>query len=283
MPKLSFKKMQEFARKPKLFEQSTAAFWDDEHISKSMLEAHLSPDCDAASRKPDFIKESVDWILSISKLKKGQSILDLGCGPGLYAEKFSERGYKVTGVDFSKRSINYAKERAVENNLNISYFYQNYLEIDFKEEFDLVILIYCDFGVLSIEQANIVLEKAFNSLKPGGKLIFDVFTHKQYDHVTEGNVSWEFNETESFWSDKPHICLNSHYIYEENDVHLNQTILCDKDENIEVFRIWDHFYSPDTIKNLLEKFSYKNIQIFSDVKGTAYSDESKVLGVVAEK
>ena len=35
-------------KKPMLWQRSTEPFWDDEHISKGMLEAHLNPDLDAA-------------------------------------------------------------------------------------------------------------------------------------------------------------------------------------------------------------------------------------------
>lgn len=37
--------------KPKLYEKSSSAFWDDENISKYMLEAHLNQEEDGATRK----------------------------------------------------------------------------------------------------------------------------------------------------------------------------------------------------------------------------------------
>ena len=42
-------------QKPVLWQRSAEPFWDDEHISKGMLEAHLNPDWEAASRKHSFI------------------------------------------------------------------------------------------------------------------------------------------------------------------------------------------------------------------------------------
>ena len=83
--------------KPELYAPSTSAFWDDEHISKGMLEAHLDPNWEAASRKHEFIDESVKWIESIAPSSQYRELLDLGCGPGLYAERFSNIGYSVTG------------------------------------------------------------------------------------------------------------------------------------------------------------------------------------------
>ncbi|MGE5494383.1 MAG: methyltransferase domain-containing protein [Burkholderiales bacterium] len=33
---------------------------------------------------------------------KRPRLLDLGCGPGIYAELFAKKGFCVTGVDFSQ-------------------------------------------------------------------------------------------------------------------------------------------------------------------------------------
>ena len=52
-----------------------------------MLQAHLEPEWEATSRKHDFIHESVKWICEISSPVRFPKLLDLGCGPGLYAER----------------------------------------------------------------------------------------------------------------------------------------------------------------------------------------------------
>ena len=101
-----------------------------------------------------------------SLLRQFQQLLDLGCGPGVYAERFNKAGYKVTGIDFSKRSIEYAKQQTLLNKSNIGYHYQNYLTIDYMEQFDVVTLIYCDYAVLPITERRILLEKVYQALKP---------------------------------------------------------------------------------------------------------------------
>lgn len=125
-------------QKPALWQRSCEPFWDDEHISKGMLEAHLNPDWDAASRKHSYIDCSVKWLTSI--IPAGSKILDLGCGPGLYTKRLSDAGYDVTGIDYSKRSI----ANAEEHDTKTKYIYQNYLEMNYTEAFDVITLIYCD-------------------------------------------------------------------------------------------------------------------------------------------
>lgn len=52
------KKLLVFSQKPKLYEASSKKFWNDEHISKGMLEAHLNPIWDAATRNHNFVSKS---------------------------------------------------------------------------------------------------------------------------------------------------------------------------------------------------------------------------------
>lgn len=67
--------------RPKLFEQSTASIWDDPHISKGMLKAHLNENQESATRKLDFVKKSVAWINTVLPNHHYNNLLDLGCGP----------------------------------------------------------------------------------------------------------------------------------------------------------------------------------------------------------
>ena len=96
--------------KPSLYAPSSAPFWDDEHISEYMLKAHLDPEIDAATRLHDFIEQSAKWIAQYCKARPGMKLLDLGCGPGLYAERFCKEGFRVTGLDYSRRSIEQARQ-----------------------------------------------------------------------------------------------------------------------------------------------------------------------------
>ncbi len=42
-------------------------------------------------------------------LGPGSRVLDLGCGPGLYAVRLARRGVRVLGVDASARSLAHAR------------------------------------------------------------------------------------------------------------------------------------------------------------------------------
>lgn len=70
--------------RPEPFTPGEALFWDDPHISGQMLAAHLNPQNDQASRRPETIDISVDWMIKTLDLHDRSEVLDLGCGPGLY-------------------------------------------------------------------------------------------------------------------------------------------------------------------------------------------------------
>lgn len=102
-------RLKSYEIKPPAYTRSESKFWEDSHISKYMLEAHLNSEKDAASRTHRFMDESVQWIKALLPPNEYPKLLDLGCGPGLYCERFWASGYNVTGVDYAKRSIDYAR------------------------------------------------------------------------------------------------------------------------------------------------------------------------------
>lgn len=270
-----------YDHKPKLYEKSTSPFWDDDHISKSMLATHFNQDTEAASRNMKFIDQSVAWIKSIAPVDKYPKVLDVGCGPGIYTEKLSTFGYKVSGIDISKRSIEYAKEVSKKTHSQIEYIHGNYLEMDLPKNNDLVTFIYCDYGALSTSDRKLMLKKIYTSLNYGGQLIFDVFTLNQYKNKGESKT-WSSHQGSGFFKPVSHLCLEHHYVYDEN-VRLYQYIVVDELSNVDIYQIWDTCFTKESITKELEESGFQNIKIYSDVSGTPYSKTSNTIAVVAEK
>jgi SAM-dependent methyltransferase len=94
--------LQALQEKPEPFTPGEKLFWDDPHISKGMLATHLDPTIDLASRRPETIDRTVAWIVETLDLGPGDSVLDLGCGPGLYTQRFAQWGLRVSGMDYSR-------------------------------------------------------------------------------------------------------------------------------------------------------------------------------------
>ena len=259
--------------KPKLYERGDSVMWTDSHISKQLLDVHLNEHIDLASRKSTTIKSTVDWILANTNKKK-LNILDLGCGPGLYSEIFTMKGHNVTGVDFSENSINYAQKAAKKKKLDITYINENYLELDLKEnQFDLVMLIFTDFGPLLPNQRKQLLRIIKRVLKPEGVFIFDVLNDTTIDSKISPK-SWEASK-HGFWKNKPYLALSDSFIYQEEKVILYQHIIIDEQENIDTYRFWNHFFSNSDLSKILNENGFREITFHNDVlpSGDGYKSQ----------
>ena len=273
-------KLNKYLKKPHLYASSTGEFWNNEHISKQMLAAHLNPDLEAATRKHEFLNDSVEWITKIAPPSQYKSLLDLGCGPGLYAERFNKAGYSVVGVDFSKRSIEYAKEQSLINKSPIEYHYQNYMTLDYEAQFDVITLIYCDYAPLAVTDRLLLLKKVYKALKPDGLFIFDVFTPRMRNRESH---SWQYCEEGGFWSEKPHVCLESVYQYDDKDeTELRQCVVV-TEEKIDCYNIWDHFFTKEKLVTELRTAGFQCFEFYGDVAGKEFSDISETICCVCRK
>lgn len=270
----------QFEKKPKLYQTSTKKFWDDPYISKGMLKAHLNPEVDAATRKEKFVEESVQWIRKQIPPASYPALLDLGCGPGIYAELLSCNGYQVTGFDLSKQSIDYAKASAKEKKLDILYVEGNYVSDDFGRDYDLITMIYCDFGVLSNENRKILLKKVYQGLKSGGCFLFDVFTLEKY-RGQEEYKEWSI-ETQGFWREETSLILKSFYRYEAENTFLEQYIIINENETV-CYNIWEHVFTLEEIKQDLKEAGFNKIEVYGDVTGKPYIDNGQTICLIAKK
>jgi SAM-dependent methyltransferase len=245
-----------------------------------MLEAHLNPNWEAATRNYGFVQKSVEWIVEISYPTQCSKLLDLGCGPGIYAELFYEKGYTVTGIDISSRSINFAKENAFQKNIDITYPCHNYLDIDYCNEFDIITLIYCDFGVLNQKERKNLLNKIQRALKPNGLFIFDAWTPKQYENSLETS-SWSYSNG-GYWSEEPYACFNSFYRYDYCDTFVEQYVIVKKDD-VECYNIWNHGFTTKELQSDLNCAGFGRVDFWGNVSGEPYTNNSTTICAIAYK
>ena len=250
-------------------------FWNDAHISKGLLEAHLNAGWDAASRKHRFIDRSALWIAEIAPLSTHQALLDLGCGPGLYTERFSDLGYTVTGMDFSKRSIEYAAGKAAEKQKNIEYRCSSYLEMDFYECFDVITIIYCDYGALPDAERKTLRDKAFFALRHGGKFILDCFSPVYFEKTAQEN-SFEYCDSGGFWNEDRYLVLNT-TLRDNESMTLQRKHLVLTETDIKCYSFRDSCFSKDRLEREITGAGFTNSEFFSDVAGKPFSGKSETV------
>jgi len=277
-----FQELETINSRPAPFEFYTASdLWTDEHTSQQMLSFHLNEHVDAASRTTAFIDRSVAWIASQFKIGIGKKVADFGCGPGLYATRLARRGAAVTGIDFSKRSIEYGQAIARQAGLAVHYVQQNYLDFTTEDRFDLVVMIMCDFCALSPSQRRTMLEKFHSLLKPGGAVLFDVYSLVAFRQRKETAV-YEPNLLNGFWSSERYYGFLNTFRYEDEKLVLDKYTLVEADRTRTVYNWFQHF-TPETVAAELAACGLVIEGLYADVAGTPYSPDGSEFAVVAKK
>ncbi len=274
-----FQELEKINNRPDVFSVYTAAeLWTNEYTSKKMLEYHLNPDVDLSSRNAAFIERSVEWIAKTFDVE-GKKVVDFGCGPGLYTTALAQKGARVTGIDFSKNSIEYARKTAQENNLTIDYVNANYLDFQSDEKFDLVTMIFCDFCALSPVQRKQLLGIFASILKENGRILMDVSSLNAYVKREEQS-SYELNQLFGFWSPNRYYGFVNTFKYDDEKVVLDKYTIIEEASSKTVFN-WLQYFSTEMLASEFEAAGLKINQYFSDVAGKSFSDTTDEFAVIA--
>jgi len=267
--------------KPEPFAPGEPLFWDDPHISAQMLRAHLDPAHDRASRRPETIQRSVDWLVAALGLRAGAAVLDLGCGPGLYAARLAQQGLRVTGVDYSRRSIEWAWQAAQQQQSEIEYRYQDYLTLEDDGRYEAALLIYGDYCPLAPAQRRTLLGHVRRALKPGGHLVVDVTTRAH--RLQHGSRNHWYAAEQGFWKPGPHLVLEEGFDYPEQSIFLDQAVVIEASGQVSVYRMWFQDFTPATITGELAAGGFDVHSLWSDLTGRPYAAETEWIGVLAAK
>jgi len=279
---IMFKELQDINNRPLPFEFYTASdLWTDEYTSKQMLSYHLNTEVDLSSRNLDFIDRSVVWIVSKFASTPGTEIADFGCGPGLYATRLAQQGAKVTGIDFSKGSIQYAQEMADKQQLDICYVNQDYLKFETDKRFDLVLMIMCDFCALSPGQRARMLDRFHALLKAGGSVLLDVYSLTAFDQREE-SASYERNLLHGFWSPDDYYGFLNTFKYEKEKVILDKYTIIEAARRRVVYN-WLQYFSMAILEKEFVDSGFEVTEKYTDVAGEPYSPDAPEFAIVAKK
>ncbi len=275
-----FDELENINSRPKPFEFYTASdLWTDEHTSEQMLAYHLNENVDLSSRNTKFIERSVEWICSAFNVGAGTKIADFGCGPGLYTTRLAQRQADVTGIDFSKRSIEYARQVAESEGLSISYVNQNYLDFETDDRFDLILMIMCDFCALNPVQRKSMLTKFHALLEPGGSVLLDVNSLKAFEQRQETAI-YEVNQLDGFWSADKYYGFVNTFKYDQEKVVLDKYTIIEATRTRTVYN-WFQYFSPESLEREFTECGFSIAECFSDVTGTPFDPETDEFAVVA--
>ena len=277
-----FEKLQLINQRPAIWSRYTAALlWNNQHTSEQMLQLHLNHDIDIASRRTSFIDRSVAWMKTQFNISTNTKICDFGCGPGLYTSRFAQLGAEVTGVDFSTRSIDYARTQAEKASLAINYVNQDYLQFEDDAQYSLITLLMCDFCALSPQQRSQLLNKFHALLDDGGHVVFDVYSLAGFGRCEEG-AQYAHNLLNGFWAREEYYGFLNTFLYTEEQVALDKYTLFTKEREWEVYN-WLQYFSPDALRKEVELAGFTVTATYADVAGGDYEDDKSEFAVLLRK
>ncbi|MFW6313110.1 MAG: class I SAM-dependent methyltransferase [Spirochaetota bacterium] len=274
--------LRKLSSRPRPYAGRDRDFWTDPYVSSHVLEAHLDPHTDDASRKPRYIAATVDRILEHFGNTDGTTprMLDLACGPGLYAEQFAARGFDVTAIDFSSVSIDYAKSQATKQGLSIEYREEDLLTADYGGPYDVVTLIYGEFSTFSEKERRTLLHKMKRALGPNGLLVLDVFTER-YVRRNRGCDDWYVSERDGFWQASPHLVLQQHFHYENLSASVARYTLVDERGGYRQFNVWWRHFTVSEIRELIESAGFTMEAVYGTLWGDPLEDDGEWIGIYA--
>lgn len=270
--------------KPTAWENGGNLPWNDPDFSRRMLREHLDESHGAASRRSAERVLQVDWLWQKLKLAPGSRVLDLTCGPGLYAVALAERGCRVTGVDFSPASIAHARTLAASRGVaDACTFVEGDVRAFVPEAgaYDAALIIYGQLAVFSRADAGALLDKLATALRPGGRACVELLDQERVDKKAS---TWWYTDDSGLWGDAPFLHLGERqwdadaamslerfYVMHLETGAFDEVLLCDQS------------YAPGEMVAKMERAGFAGADVYAAWDGLALSDAAEWVVYVARK
>jgi len=124
--------------------------------------------------------------LQLMQLKRGDRVLDLACGQGVYSRYLSQRKMKVTGLDTSEEMIRFAQSRS-DPTIHFEHADAQDPQALPDKTFDAVV---CLLALQNIESLLPVMQNVKRWLKPGGRFVM-VTTHPCFRIPRQTHWGWD--------------------------------------------------------------------------------------------
>jgi len=247
--------------------------WNDPDFSERMLREHLDESHSAASRVAAERSKQIDWMWDKLALQPGARILDLTCGPGLYAVEFAGRGCEVVGVDFGPASVTFARNLAKHEGVadRCTFLEQDVRETDYRgADFDAALFIYGQITVFTPDETQTLLNRLARSLRPGGKLVLEILDR---DRIDKEFKSWWYTGDWGLWGDRPYLHLGERIWYPEEQIRLERFLIVhlETGELTEV-QLCDQSYSAGEMSEKMQAAGFKSVEVYLAWDGLSIND-----------
>lgn len=177
------------------------------------------------SRDDQEAKDSLDKLLAALDIAPGARIMDLACGKGRHSRYLAEKGFEVTGLDISEKSIAFARQYETEN----LEFFQHDMRKPFRANyFDGILNMFTSFGYFETDLEHLhALKSIATNLKIGGVFLLDYFNSQWVkanlvpaeSKVSEG-VAFQLTK----WIENGHVFKKVAFEHEGHQVYHTESV-----------------------------------------------------------
>lgn len=119
----------------------------------------------------------IDNLIQLLQPQKSSRFLDLGCGKGRHSIYLNKKGFDVTGIDLSEKSIACAK---TSENETLHFYTHDMRKLFRTNYFDVVVNLFTSFGYFEQERDDhAVVNAVCKGLKPDGVFVLDFMNSKK--------------------------------------------------------------------------------------------------------
>lgn len=250
--------------------------WNNPDFSRRMLREHLDESHGAASRQTTERDQQIQWLWDHLGLEQRCRVLDITCGPGLYAVDLAKRGCQVTGIDFSPAAIAHARGLAKQNGVQDSctFLEQDVRKMDFAgADFDAAIFLYGQLAVFPPIEAQRLLDQSASALRPGGSLVVELLNQ---DNIDKRQSTWWYTDNTGLWGDGPFLHLGERFWIDEEKMSIERfTILHLDSGELEEIILCDQSYSIERMSAMVGKSGFAGVNIFPAWDGLPLYDANE--------
>jgi ubiquinone/menaquinone biosynthesis C-methylase UbiE len=237
--------------------------WHEPDFSERMLREHLDESHGAATRIAAERAAQLEWLWARLGLQPGAKVLDVTCGPGLYAVELARRGCFVTGVDFSPAAIAYARDLALSAGVAgcCTFVEQDVRHINFAgAEFDAAFFLYGQLAVFTKAEAQGLLNTLAQALRPEGKLCIELLDQERVDKTRS---EWWFTDDKGLWGDRPFLHLGERFWHEAEEMSVERFYIIHLETGeLSEISLTDQTYAVETMTRMICQAGFNSVEVY---------------------
>lgn len=213
-------------------------------------------------------------------------VLEAMVGSGRVLIPLLEAGIKIDGADYSPEMLAACRQHCAERGLSANLYESNLQNLALTQQYEIIIIPGGSFLLIEERNESIeALKNLYEHLKPGGKLMLDLFLPEPDFDVSSGGEVSTFH-----LSDGDHITMERKLVeanfleqykvyYLKYEKWRNGSLL-----QTELQRFAMRWYGVEEFKLLLENIGFEDVQVYADYdENKAPSDAKQIFVYEATK